>query len=74
MEEDKSAQEEEIMALRSIYEEEDMFSFDSTNNAGTFYVKITAPESTSFNLKFGMSLHFKLILFKKNYLSVERMN
>lgn len=55
MEDDQSAQEEEIMALRSIYEEEDMFSFDSTNKAGTFYVKITAPESSFFNLNFGNS-------------------
>ena len=63
--EDQLTQEEEIMALRSIYEEEDMFSFDTEQNSGTFYVKITASESIFFNLKFGKP--FCYLFFKSHF-------
>lgn len=48
---DKSAQEDEVLALKSIYEEE--FTFDETSNKGSFFVKIEAPESKEFTLNFG---------------------
>ena len=37
--EDKSSQKEEIDALKSIYEENDIFTIDHINNSGSFYVK-----------------------------------
>ena len=50
---DQSAQEDEILALHSIYEEEDLFMFNTDKKTGTFFVKINSQESTLFNLYFG---------------------
>ena len=51
--EDQSAQEDEILAIRSIYEEEDLFNFDSEKKTGTFFIKISVPESNSLEINFG---------------------
>ncbi len=50
---DKSAQEDEIFALKSIYEENDIFIFDDQKRTGSFYVK-HEPPNECFNLNFGM--------------------
>jgi hypothetical protein len=51
---DKSAQFDEILALKSIYEEEDIFNFDSESNSGKVYIKINSPIDKPFLLKFGI--------------------
>lgn len=58
---DKSAQEDEILALKSIYEDE--FSFDEQTNKGSFFVKIEAPEPSFFCLNFG-KIFLKFIIVK----------
>lgn len=59
---DKSAQEDEILALKSIYEEE--FSFDEQTNKGSFFVKIEAAEPSFFSLNFG-KIFIKFIFVKE---------
>lgn len=49
--EDKEAQKDEILALKSIYEENDLLNFDSNSNKGVFYVKIASNQL--FQLNFG---------------------
>jgi hypothetical protein len=51
---DKSAQEEEICALKSIYEENDIFTIDEADNIGSFYVKLeTESKDQFYTLNFG---------------------
>ena len=49
---DKSAQDDEILVLKSIYEENELFSFDEQTNSGKFYVKITRSDSQMFSIDF----------------------
>ena len=51
--EDNSAQDDEILAIHSIYEEDETFIFDNDTKIGKFFVKISADDSKSFCLKFG---------------------
>lgn len=44
---DKSAQDDEILAIKSIYEEDDVFTFDEEKRIGNFCVKIVASSDTS---------------------------
>ena len=53
---DKNAQEEEVLALKSIYEENDMFSFDEASNSGKFYIKLELPETKLLSINFGKRL------------------
>lgn len=48
---DKSLREDEILAIKSIYEEEDIFSYDDDNLSGNFFVKFESP--TQFQLLLG---------------------
>jgi len=48
---DKCAQQDEVLALKSIYEDE--FLFDEQTNKGSFFVKIESSDSKFFNLNFG---------------------
>ncbi len=57
---DKSAQEDEILALKSIYEENDIFSIDENNKSGKFYVKIEAPLNQYFTLNFSNYYIFQI--------------
>lgn len=50
--EDNSAQDDEILAIHSIYEEDETFIFDNDTKIGKFFVKISADDSKSFCLKF----------------------
>ena len=50
MTDDQSAQDDEILALKSIYEENDLFYYDEVKKSGKFYVKFENPD---FNLHFG---------------------
>lgn len=49
---DKSAQEDEVLALNSIYEENDLFSFDDETKSGKFYIKVESPGSKEFTISF----------------------
>ena len=49
---DKDSQFDEILALKSIYEEEDLLKFDDDTNSGTFYAKVNN-FAQYFSLKFG---------------------
>lgn len=60
---DISAQEDEILALKSIYEDE--FSFDEITRKGSFYVKIGSSDS-NFTFNFGNIFVFlSLISYNK---------
>jgi hypothetical protein len=50
---DDSAQQDEILALKSIYEENDIFTYDETSKKGKFFVRISSPLPNLFNLNFG---------------------
>ncbi|RNA07733.1 E3 ubiquitin- ligase RNF14 [Brachionus plicatilis] len=49
---DQSIQDDEILALKSIYEEEDILVFDEKTRSGKFIVKISSDEATVFQLNF----------------------
>ena len=49
---DKSAQEDEVLALNSIYEENDLFSFDDETKSGKFYIKVESPGFKEFTISF----------------------
>lgn len=50
--ENKSTQEDELAALRSIYEEQDLLALTKSNTGGSFYVKCAAPSrDTPFRVK-----------------------
>jgi hypothetical protein len=55
---DKSTQFDEIIALKSIYEEDDIFSFDTESNSGKVYIKINSPLDKPFVLKFGKQTNY----------------
>ncbi len=50
-------QQDEILALKSIYEESDIFTFNETTKIGDFFVKITSPSPKMFNINFGKIIH-----------------
>jgi hypothetical protein len=54
---DISAQQDEILALKSIYEDE--FFFDEKTRKGSFYVKIESLDSNDFRINFGKIFYFK---------------
>jgi len=60
---DKSAQFDEILALKSIYEEDDIFCFDNESNSGKVYIKINSPLDKPFLLKFGKQIRNYLMGF-----------
>ena len=50
--ENKSTQEDELAALKSIYEENDLLALTKSNTGGSFYVKCVAPsKETPFRVK-----------------------
>ena len=52
---DKNAQNDEILVLKSIYEENDLFLFDEQLNMGKFYVKVSLADDTNmFTINFGI--------------------
>ena len=53
MSDDLAAQEDEILALKSIYEGNDLFDFDEATRKGKFFVKFENPD---FNVNFGIFL------------------
>ena len=63
---DEAAQEDEILALKSIYEESDIFSFNETTRKGTFFVKISSTPPQLFNLNF---VNEKLVNIKVEHLT-----
>jgi hypothetical protein len=46
---DNLAQEEEINALKSIYQENDIFLIDESKNSGVFYVKLETEQFYTLN-------------------------
>lgn len=59
---DKSIQNDEILALKSIYEEDDILVFDEETRSGRLFIKISSCESTPFGLFFpDENLKIKLI-------------
>jgi hypothetical protein len=51
----KNAQNDEILVLKSIYEENDLFLFDEQLNLGKFYVKVSlTDEKKMFTINFGI--------------------
>lgn len=50
--EDQLAQEEEIAAIHSIYEEDNLFTYIPANHLGKFFVTINSPDTKAFNLNF----------------------
>jgi E3 ubiquitin-protein ligase RNF14 len=51
--EDELAQEDEISAIHSIYEEAHLFTYNASKKSGKFFVKISSPESSQvFKLNF----------------------
>jgi len=48
----EAAQEDEILALKSIYEETDIFCYNESTRKGTFFVKISSTPPQLFNLNF----------------------
>ncbi len=49
---DQNAQEDEILALKSIYEENDLFSFNETTKSGKFYAKTELSDSKVLTINF----------------------
>ena len=56
---DKNAQNDEILVLKSIYEENDLFLFDEQLNLGKFYVKVSLIDTKMFTINFGIVFWFK---------------
>ena len=52
---DKNAQNDEILVLKSIYEENELFSFDEQSNSGKFYAKVTLSDTKMFTINFGIN-------------------
>ncbi len=52
MNNDQESQNDEILALKSIYEEDNILTFDETTRKGIFNVKINT--TNTFRLNFGM--------------------
>jgi hypothetical protein len=48
---DKSSQEDEISALKSIYEENDIFYFDNEKNSGKFFIKYDSQPNEKFKIR-----------------------
>lgn len=47
---DDSLREDEITAIKSIYEEEEIFTYDDTTRSGSFFVKFESPTEFEINL------------------------
>lgn len=58
--ENKLAQDDEILAIHSIYEEDDIFTFNNDTKIGKFFVKISADDSKGFHLKFGNYYFYRI--------------
>ena len=50
---DKLLTDEEISAIRSIYEEDEIFNFDELTRQGKFFIKFESP--SKFDLNLGIS-------------------